>query len=303
MRDAPLRVDLAGTILDQQTAGFITGQDAYRDEALSRSNPNPEAYRKAHALRLTGCSAPAHDERDAVRVSPVSAQLADGVPAALPAREAGRGKRAGKPRAHEQPDLGQRPRLVAHRRRRPRAGGQLPARVPGRTDHRRSRHQPTRSARPDDTTITKSPRTWRQPTRRPRGRCRPAGRSPAGLRAEYVRYDYDNRMLAGNTDENGVPCGTTGCLYSRPADRDDSFDALAPKLGAVVHDQRRCRRLCVRLAWLSSARDDRAVPPAAPAEHRRPRLRAARRARARRQGRARARCGSRSPHSTWTSAT
>jgi len=52
----------------------------------------------------------------------------------------------------------------------------------------------------------------------------------AGLRAEYVRYDYDNRMLAGNTDENGVPCGTTGCLYSRPDDRADSFDALAPKL-------------------------------------------------------------------------
>jgi len=52
----------------------------------------------------------------------------------------------------------------------------------------------------------------------------------AGLRAEYVRYEYDNRMLAGNTDDNGVPCGDTGCLYSRPADRDDSFDALAPKL-------------------------------------------------------------------------
>jgi len=52
----------------------------------------------------------------------------------------------------------------------------------------------------------------------------------AGLRAEYVRYDYDNRMLAGNTDENGVPCGTTACLYSRPDDRADSFDALAPKL-------------------------------------------------------------------------
>jgi outer membrane receptor protein involved in Fe transport len=37
-------------------------------------------------------------------------------------------------------------------------------------------------------------------------------------------------MLTGNTDENGVPCGDTGCLYSRPADRSDSFDALAPKL-------------------------------------------------------------------------
>jgi outer membrane receptor protein involved in Fe transport len=33
----------------------------------------------------------------------------------------------------------------------------------------------------------------------------------AGLRAEYVRYDYDNRMLAGNTDENGVPAPPGAC--------------------------------------------------------------------------------------------
>jgi iron complex outermembrane recepter protein len=52
----------------------------------------------------------------------------------------------------------------------------------------------------------------------------------AGVRVEYVGYDYDNRMLAGNTDENGVPCTPTGCLYSRPPDREDSFTNAAPKL-------------------------------------------------------------------------
>ncbi|MCE3286142.1 MAG: hypothetical protein K0R70_2398, partial [Steroidobacteraceae bacterium] len=52
----------------------------------------------------------------------------------------------------------------------------------------------------------------------------------AGLRLEHVGYDYDNRMLAGNTDENGVPCTPTGCLYSRPADREDTFFNAAPKL-------------------------------------------------------------------------
>jgi outer membrane receptor protein involved in Fe transport len=55
-------------------------------------------------------------------------------------------------------------------------------------------------------------------------------RVTGGLRAESVNYDYDNRMLAGNTDENGEPCGATGCLYSRPADRTDAFLNLAPKL-------------------------------------------------------------------------
>jgi outer membrane receptor protein involved in Fe transport len=59
-------------------------------------------------------------------------------------------------------------------------------------------------------------------------------RATGGLRAEAVNYDYDNQMLAGNTDENGVPCGATGCLYSRPADRTDAFLNLAPKFGLAV---------------------------------------------------------------------
>ncbi len=50
-----------------------------------------------------------------------------------------------------------------------------------------------------------------------------------GLRAEYTRYDYDNRMLDGNTRDDGTPCGFGGCLYTRPADRTDSFFNLAPK--------------------------------------------------------------------------
>jgi outer membrane receptor protein involved in Fe transport len=53
----------------------------------------------------------------------------------------------------------------------------------------------------------------------------------AGLRAEYIDYDYDNRMLDGNTRDDGTPCGFGGCLYRRPADRSDDFFNLAPELG------------------------------------------------------------------------
>jgi outer membrane receptor protein involved in Fe transport len=48
-----LTMRLAATHLDQETAGFIIGEDTYRDPALARSNPNPEAYRDAHSLRAT----------------------------------------------------------------------------------------------------------------------------------------------------------------------------------------------------------------------------------------------------------
>lgn len=43
---------LAITDLDQDTAGFITGFEAYKDSDRQRENPNPEAYRKADSQRF-----------------------------------------------------------------------------------------------------------------------------------------------------------------------------------------------------------------------------------------------------------
>ncbi len=57
----------------------------------------------------------------------------------------------------------------------------------------------------------------------------------AGLRFEHTQYDYDNKMLDGNTKEDGTACAAaTGCLYLRPSDRKDTFNNFSPKLG-VVH--------------------------------------------------------------------
>ncbi len=60
-----------------------------------------------------------------------------------------------------------------------------------------------------------------------------------GLRADLTRYDYDNRMIDGNTQEDGTPCpnATSSCRYTRPADRDDEFTNLSPKLGLVYRLQ------------------------------------------------------------------
>ena len=51
-----------------------------------------------------------------------------------------------------------------------------------------------------------------------------------GLRLEQMRYDYHNRMITGRTDEFGVAC-RFGCRYNRPASRNDSFGNFSPKLG------------------------------------------------------------------------
>jgi outer membrane cobalamin receptor len=48
-----LRVRFSGTVLNQETAGFIQGFEAYRNAEARRSNVNPEAFRDAHSLRAS----------------------------------------------------------------------------------------------------------------------------------------------------------------------------------------------------------------------------------------------------------
>ena len=48
--DAQTVFDFAN--LNQETAGFIQGFEAYKDEELKKTNPNPEAFRDAWSLRL-----------------------------------------------------------------------------------------------------------------------------------------------------------------------------------------------------------------------------------------------------------
>lgn len=61
------------------------------------------------------------------------------------------------------------------------------------------------------------------------------------LRYEFLEYDYDNRMIDGNTAEDGASCTPSAfnpsgtCRYSRPSDRSDDFDNLTAQIG-WIHD-------------------------------------------------------------------
>ncbi|MCC2617733.1 TonB-dependent receptor [Aestuariibacter halophilus] len=46
------KTTFTATNLNQETAGFVQGKDAYRDPVLRRSNPNPEAFRDAQSVRI-----------------------------------------------------------------------------------------------------------------------------------------------------------------------------------------------------------------------------------------------------------
>jgi outer membrane receptor protein involved in Fe transport len=229
----PVRFDLAVTSLDQQTAGFITGKDAYESLNVSRSNPTPGAFRDASAVRLTGLIEP---------------QVPDGM--RLELRPFLRTSRTeflqhfllGQPVERNSQD----------------SGGLLTSLAWGNvTDWSLVTGLDLELANSSLVEDQQEPTTGGSP---PANAIRPAGkhydydvrsnvvslygqgewrflerwRLGAGLRAEWVTYEYDNRMLDGNTDQNGVPCGFSGCLYTRPADRTDHFQNWAPKLALMV---------------------------------------------------------------------
>ncbi len=53
VRDWNIDTVIAFTQLNQETAGFVRGVNAYRDRDLSQTNPNPEAFRDATAFRIS----------------------------------------------------------------------------------------------------------------------------------------------------------------------------------------------------------------------------------------------------------
>lgn len=57
----------------------------------------------------------------------------------------------------------------------------------------------------------------------------------AGLRIENIDLDYNNRMNSGRVDENGDTCGFGGCRFNRPESRTDDFAVASPKLGFVYN--------------------------------------------------------------------
>ncbi len=227
-----LRLRLAGTVLNQETAGFVRGLDAYRDPRLARSNPNPEAFRDAWSTRASaawsrqdGCERCTTDLRLMVRRSqmqflqhfllgkPLESNGQDSASfSGLVARPWGVGG-AGTWRAGI--DLEAADTFLLETQPGPTLEGSAAARA----IRPAGRHYDYTVA--STTAAAFGALDWPLATR---------WRAEASLRADLTRYNYDNRMRDGNTAEDGTPCASGGCLFSRPADRHDRFVNLTPRL-------------------------------------------------------------------------
>lgn len=241
-------LSLAATTLGQDTAGYITGLGAYRDDALRTGNPNPEAFRDADSVRASYAWRRDEDGRR-LEVRPYArASRMRFLQHFLP----------GQPlEKNGQASVG-----VQASARTPAASGTLHYGLDlevaqgdleqfqsGATE---GLPPPLAATRPSGFHYDYEVRAtslapwvhWERPL---------AARWSLGLglRAERLHYDYDNRMLDGNTRDDGSEC-PGGCLYTRPADRSDRFDNLAPKLSLGWRPAER------QLAWVAARRGFRA---------------------------------------------
>ncbi len=225
-----LRLRASGTVLNQETAGFIQGYESYRDEDIAKSNPNPEAFRDASSARV----ALHWDAQD------VLGESGDISLAALYRRSRMDFLQhflIGKPLEHNAQTsyflsgsasfpfrrLTARIALDAET-----ASSELTEFQPGpATDGAPAANAIRPAGYHYDYTVD----SWTLGTTASlEFRISDRFTATAALRADRTNYDYDNRMIDGNTADDGVPCPGAGCLYSRPADRGDTFDNLAPRI-------------------------------------------------------------------------
>ena len=228
---------LAASNLNQETAGFIVGRDAYRDAGLRRDNLNPEAYRDAASARAYSAWRTVLGDDLALSVTPYARwSRMDFLQHFLPGQPT---------ETNGQRSAGV---LVDLRAALPRGGtwqgGLATEYAHGFLTEIQARPITDGSAflratRPagvhyDFEVASRMVGLW-QSLDLPLDHAGNWRLLPS-VRAEYLRYDYDNQALTGNTRDDGTACSFGGCLFNRPADRQDHFTNLAGRLGLRYGD-------------------------------------------------------------------
>lgn len=211
--------------LNQETAGFIRGEEAYEEDGW-KQNPNPEAYRDANALRLTSTFKWQTDNGSQWQVSPyIRSSEMDFLMHFLP----------GQPiEKNAQDSVGF---LSSYQTALSDsltlwlglegewADMHVEETQPNLLSPTSSRYQ----GRHYDYDVTSLQLAsfinfeWQ---------VSEAVALEAGIRWETLEYDYDNNMLSGTTRDDGSLCNGGDCRYFRDEDRQDRFTNTSGHLGA-----------------------------------------------------------------------
>ena len=250
-----LEAGLSISELEQETAGFILGLNSYSDKEIAQSNPNPEAYRNASAARLwakLSGEAQTSLSREPIKwqLTPyIRSQDMDFLMHFLPGQPV---------EENEQQSVGFQSSLqfsllpnlnltvgadaeitdaeLTQFQQAPTSGSAfLMATIPVGLQY---------DYAVDATMLSVfSALEWD---------LTDALQLNIGGRFEQISYDYDNKMLAGRTDQNGDPCGFGGCRYSRPPSGENDFNEFSPQAALTFQLEEN------QLAYLSIAQGYRA---------------------------------------------
>ncbi|WP_421132815.1 TonB-dependent receptor [Alteromonas sp. A079] len=218
---------LTYTQLDQDTAGYITGFESYKDDVIAQSNPNPEAFRKARSFRLWSKFDMTIEGGHQLSLTPyLRNQDMDFRMHFLP----------GKPlEENAQKGLG----LLSQYRHVISDGFNIDAGVDAEYTQG-SLLQAQASATQGSAFLVETvpegkhydydvDATLIAPYFSLNWQTSQWDISLGG-RYESMQYSYTNNMLTGRTREDGSECGFGGCRYARPQSGDSNFNMFSPKL-------------------------------------------------------------------------
>ncbi|WNC68735.1 TonB-dependent receptor [Thalassotalea nanhaiensis] len=226
-----LETFITATNLNQETAGYIVGKDSYKDEEIRKSNPNPEAYRDASAIRLSQ----RYSFSNGLVISPFARYsemefLQHFIP----------GKPVEKNKHHsfglqsqyqiklmdntiinlgldaEYAEIA----LVEEQFSPTEGSAFLQATIPVGKHYDYEVEATTLASFVSLQHPLSS--QWQIDT---------------GIRLESITFDYQNKMNTGRVDEQGNTCGFGGCRFNRPENSKDEFTIASPKLGLIYNNE------------------------------------------------------------------
>ncbi|QQD19237.1 TonB-dependent receptor [Spongiibacter nanhainus] len=221
---------LSGSNLNQETAGYVLGEDAYEDSSRKRENPNPEAYRNATSVRAYSRFEREGTQDSHLVVTPylryTEMEFLQHFLPGTPLEQNGERSVGVQTAFYRQTDDD----LVIHN------GFDMEV---TKAYLEQSQEAPSFASFPTgdhyDYEVDALYGAWFV------GADWDASESTKlslGARYDIQLYDYDNQMIDGNTAADGSACPSGTCRYARPADdkerfRNWSFNAgLVQNLGA-----------------------------------------------------------------------
>ena len=221
---------LTAVNLNQETAGYIKGFESYKDDAVWKTNPNPEAYRDASAVRLSsqisGQGSWGQQSGNWTITPYVRRSSMTFLQHYLPgqAEEQNGQSSAGLQTSYQMDSDNATIWFGADLEWADMWVKESQANILGTADNVRFQGQHYDFEVKSQQFSVFSNAEWQVSDKLV---------LEAGLRYESLTYDYQNNMIVGSTRDDGTLCksSTGSCRYFRPADRSDRTNDLNYQIG------------------------------------------------------------------------